>query len=100
MEKLEAPHPINGLLRIFEIAVFQILILLKENISLNLFVSGIKPCKIELLLKKPKELNGISRIKIVEIKTKIIEDNKKSVLILIPINNVKAIKKLVIAFLE
>ena len=41
-EKLEAPHPIKGLLMILEIAVFQIFILGNENISLKLLEFGKK----------------------------------------------------------
>ena len=99
-EKLDAPHPIKGLLIILEIAVFQIFILGKENISLKLFEFGKKLEIISFSLKKFVELIGISRINIEEINPKNIKYMKKIVLILNPIINVKAIERLVIAFLE
>ena len=81
-------------------AVFQILILGKENISLILFVSGIKLDKILFSFKKLIDPKGISKTKIEEIKTRKIKNIKKIVLILNPINNVEAIEKFVIAFLD
>ena len=99
-EKLEAPHPIKGLLMILEIAVFQIFILGNENISLKLLEFGKKLDMISFLFKKFIELIGISRMNIVEINPKNIKYMKKIVLILNPINSVKAIERLVIAFLE